>query len=76
MMVPTATRHARQRSFSFSGFDFQADLLPLSETVSDGDVSFRETPGAEKNISLVHGTRILSVFISLRCWTVECQVSG
>ncbi|KAF8549883.1 amino acid transporter [Imleria badia] len=55
-MIASATpKHARQRSFSFSGFDFQADLLPLSATVSEADISLKETPGAEKSIGLVHG---------------------
>ena len=58
MLAPTTTKHARARSFSFSGFDFQADLLPLSETVSEADTSFRESPGAEKSIGLVYGTRL------------------
>ncbi|KAG6370100.1 amino acid permease-domain-containing protein [Boletus reticuloceps] len=55
MLASTATKRGRQRSFSLSGFDFQAELLPLSETVSDADGSFRESPGAEKSISLIHG---------------------
>ncbi|KAI9574243.1 amino acid permease-domain-containing protein [Boletus coccyginus] len=55
MFASTATKHARARSFSFSGFDFQADLLPLSATVSEGDTSLRESSGAEKSIGLVHG---------------------
>lgn len=73
MLTPT---NARPRSFSFSGFDFQADLLPLSTTINEADMSFRESPGAEKSISLVHGTCPLSPF-AFRCyWTVECQVSA
>ena len=75
MLAPTTTKHARARSFSFSGFDFQADLLPLSETVSEADTSFRESAGAEKSISLVHGTRLSSPFASQCCWIVDRQVS-
>ncbi|KAG9318881.1 amino acid permease-domain-containing protein [Chiua virens] len=55
ILASTATKHSRIRSLSFSGFDFQADLLPLSETVSETDVSFRESPRGEKSISLIHG---------------------
>ncbi|KAF9246106.1 amino acid permease-domain-containing protein [Melanogaster broomeanus] len=51
--------HARQRSFSFTGFDFQADLLPLSASVSEPDSSFGEGPGSEKSISLVHGIALV-----------------
>lgn len=58
-----APRSARPRSFSFSGFNYQADLLPLSSTVSEADILSGETPGAEKSISLVHGTRLLSFFV-------------
>jgi hypothetical protein len=75
MLAPTTPKHARARSFSFSGFDFQADLLPLSETVGEGDTSFRESPGAEKSIGLVHGTRLSSPSASRCCWTVDRQVS-
>ncbi|KIK95238.1 hypothetical protein PAXRUDRAFT_398229 [Paxillus rubicundulus Ve08.2h10] len=48
------TRHGRQRSFSFTGFDFQRDLLPLSASVSEPDASFVDSPGSEKSISLIH----------------------
>ena len=68
MLASETPKHARQRSFSFSGFDFQADLLPLSSSVSEADTSLRETPGAEKSISLVHGTRISSPFAFWCCW--------
>ncbi|KIJ68922.1 hypothetical protein HYDPIDRAFT_144361 [Hydnomerulius pinastri MD-312] len=54
-MLSAGGRHGRQRSFSFTGFDFQRDLLPLSASVSEPDASFGESPGSEKNISLIHG---------------------
>ncbi|KAF9218402.1 amino acid transporter [Gyrodon lividus] len=53
-ITAAGTRHERQRSFSFTGFDFQRDLLPLSASVSEPDASFGESPGSEKSISLVH----------------------
>lgn len=44
---------SRARSYSVSGFDFQAELLPLSASLSEPDVQ-REP--REKNIGLVNGT--------------------
>ncbi|KAN0076858.1 Amino acid permease domain containing protein [Tylopilus felleus] len=55
MVASTATKHTRQRSFSFSAFDFQADLLPLSTTVGEGDTSFVQSPAPEKSISVIQG---------------------
>lgn len=75
MVASTATKHTRQRSFSFSAFDFQADLLPLSTTVGEGDTSFVQSPAPEKSISVIQGTRLSSSFASRCCWMVERQVS-
>ena len=61
----STAKHNRQRSFSFSGFDFQADLFPLSATVSEGEAPLRESPGAEKSISLIHGMCLSSFFTML-----------
>ena len=69
MKASIMSGHARARSFSFSGFDFQAGLLPLSETISEMDLSFKESPGAEKSIGLVHGT-CFCPFPFRSCWTV------
>ncbi|KAH7889240.1 amino acid permease-domain-containing protein [Phlebopus sp. FC_14] len=49
----TAGGRSRPRSFSFTGFDFQMDLLPLSASISEPDSAFLE--GSEKDISLIHG---------------------
>ncbi|KAH7926312.1 amino acid transporter [Leucogyrophana mollusca] len=43
----------RGRSISFSGFDFQRDLLPLSTSLSEPDNAHAE--GSEKSINLIHG---------------------
>lgn len=44
---------SRARSYSFSGFDFQQDLLPLSASLSNPDGPISE--GVGKDISLVNG---------------------
>ena len=41
------------RSYSMSGFDFQADLLPLSASLSEPDRG--SEVGGEKSISLLNG---------------------
>lgn len=46
-------RHARGRSYSVSGFDFQHDLLPLSASVSEPDRTQAES--SEKHIGLFNG---------------------
>ena len=48
-------RGGRGRSFSLSGFAFENDLLPLTSSL-DASEEVR-TPGAEKSISLLNGTR-------------------
>ncbi|EGN95941.1 hypothetical protein SERLA73DRAFT_185376 [Serpula lacrymans var. lacrymans S7.3] len=50
---PLTARAGRGRSFSFSGFDFQRDLLPLSTSLSEPD--HIHSDGPEKTITLVHG---------------------
>lgn len=46
-------RHARGRSYSISGFDFQHDLLPLSSSLSEPDTTQAES--SEKHIGLFNG---------------------
>ncbi|KAH7914689.1 amino acid permease-domain-containing protein [Hygrophoropsis aurantiaca] len=48
---PMPTR-GRERSISFSGFDFQRDLLPLSASLSEPDNTFGD---GEKSINLIQG---------------------
>lgn len=45
------------RSYSISGFDFQADLLPLSASLSEPDRG--SEAGGEKSISLLNGEHVL-----------------
>jgi hypothetical protein len=74
------TRHGRQRSFSFTGFDFQRDLLPLSASVSEPDASFVDAPGSEKSISLIHSACLFSCLSSFFAVLLDalrwCQVLG
>ncbi|KAF7976719.1 hypothetical protein HWV62_5895 [Athelia sp. TMB] len=50
-------RHARDRSYSFSGFDFQQALLPLSTSLDEPDNAHGDAP--EKNIGLIHGVALI-----------------
>ncbi|KAL5489909.1 hypothetical protein ACEPAI_4741 [Sanghuangporus weigelae] len=47
----------RERSYSFSGFGFQQDLLPLSASLSNPDGPISE--GIGKDISLVNGVALI-----------------
>ncbi|KAG8217912.1 L-methionine transporter, partial [Butyriboletus roseoflavus] len=53
----TLIRHSMtpQNPYETSSSPMGLYLLPLTATVSETDISFKETPGAEKSISLVHG---------------------
>ncbi|RDB21074.1 b(0,+)-type amino acid transporter 1 [Hypsizygus marmoreus] len=54
--VPAA-RFGRARSYSVSGFEFQHDLLPLSTSLTDPDVTHGR--GHEKSVGLVNGVALI-----------------
>lgn len=56
-ILAESSRHGRLRSSSLSGFDFRRDLLPLSTSLSEPDVTHGET--TEKNIGLFNGIALI-----------------
>lgn len=52
-----AASSERPRSISFSGFDFQRDLLPLSASLSEADSARGEA--VEKSIGLIQGIGLI-----------------
>lgn len=58
------TPRTRGRTYSYAGFDFQSDLLPLSASMSEPDATGGEAH--EKSIGLVKGSSI-SLLCALRC---------
>ena len=63
MTTPAAMRHPTTIFFCSQGSTSKSTSVSETST-SDGDVSFSETPGTKKNISLVHSsTHILPVFV-------------
>jgi hypothetical protein len=62
----SATRAAR--SYSFSGFDFQQDLLPLSTSLSEPERGGGEGGVGEKSIGLVNGALGVRCLFCLLCW--------
>ncbi|EIW85159.1 L-methionine transporter [Coniophora puteana RWD-64-598 SS2] len=47
----------QEEGLSFSGFDFQRDLLPLSATLNEAD--YTREHGSEKNINVIHGIGLI-----------------
>lgn len=63
------------RSYSISGFDFQADLLPLSASLSEPDRG--SEAGGEKSISLLNGEHVLLYYYTLdpfHCYKRYCTL--
>ncbi|KZP19453.1 L-methionine transporter [Athelia psychrophila] len=56
-VLAESSRHARDRSYSFSGFDFQQALLPLSASLDEPENTHGDAP--EKNIGLIHGVALI-----------------
>ena len=48
-----AASSRRERSYSFSGFEFQRDLLPLSASISEPETVQGES--VQKNLGLLNG---------------------
>jgi len=72
MFASTATKHARARSRP----NFQADLLPLSATVNEGDTSFRESLGGREEHSSRFDTRYVSFAALCVSVLLDGRVSG
>ncbi|EAU88480.2 L-methionine transporter [Coprinopsis cinerea okayama7 len=54
---PIQGQTRRGRAYSFTGFDFQHDLLPLSASVTEP--GFHSTEGTEKSVGLINGIALV-----------------